>query len=283
MNELPKYQVTENRIVLYENHLRKEDYAPDTIKKYVRDLRAFCAWLNGRCLEKDVASEWRDYLFNNGYSPVTVNSMLAALNGYLKFYEIGWKVKFLKIQRQMFREPNRELIQNEYMSLIEAARRAGHGRLALLMETVCATGIRVSEIRYITVDAAQTGRAEIRLKGKVRVILLPAKLCQKLLKYARKEKITSGEIFLTRGRKVISRQQIWAEMKRLCASAEVEPTKVFPHNLRHLFARTFYKVYRDIVKLADTLGHSSIETTRIYLRTTDAEYRKKLEHLGLIV
>lgn len=282
MKEFNKYRLTRETIKEYEKHLRSEDYAPDTIKKYIRDLRKFCTWMDGQLLQKELATEWRDHLFNVGYAPVTVNSMLAALNGYLRFCGLAWKVKFLRIQRQIFRDPNRELIQSEYMNLVVEARRLGRTRLALIMETVCATGIRVSEVKYITVESVQKGRAEIRLKGKIRSILLPGKLCKKLFKYIKKEKITFGEIFLTKGKKRISRQQIWAEMKRLCATAKVESTKVFPHNLRHLFARTFYRIYRDIVRLADTLGHSSIETTRIYLRSTDIEYRKKLERLGLI-
>ena len=162
------------------------------------------------------------------------------------------------------------------------ARALGQERLALLMETVCATGIRVSEVRYITVEAARFGRAEIALKGKIRTILLPGKLCRKLLKYARKNKIASGEIFLTGGGRSLSRKQIWAEMKSLGKRAGIEPSKVFPHNLRHLFARMFYKVCRDVAKLADVLGHSSIETTRIYLISTGAEHARTLERLGLV-
>lgn len=152
----------------------------------------------------------------------------------------------------------------------------------MLLETICATGIRVSEVKYITVEAAQVGRAEISLKGKLRTILLPGKLCRKLKKYARQQKNASGEIFLTRSGKSLSRRQIWAEMKRLCKVAGVAPSKVFPHNLRHLFARTFYKVCRDVVKLADVLGHSSIETTRIYLISTGVEHMKILSRMRLI-
>ena len=166
--------------------------------------------------------------------------------------------------------------------LAAAAMDSGQPRLALLMETICGTGIRVSEVRYITVEAAVAGRAEIALKGKIRTIMLPGKLCRKLVKYARKKKIASGEIFLTRSGKSLSRRQIWAEMKAVCAQAGVEPSKVFPHNLRHLFATTFYRACRDIVKLADVLGHSSINTTRIYLITTGTEHARTLERLGLV-
>lgn len=208
--------------------------------------------------------------------------MLAALNGFLRFLGLEYRVKFLKIQRRLFRDQSRELTREEYGLLVSAARAEGRERLALLMESVCATGVRVSEVKYLTVEAARAGRAEIALKGKIRVILLTNKLCRKLLKYARKNKIASGEIFITRSGKGMSRRQIWAEMKALCKAAGVDAEKVYPHNLRHLFARTFYKACGDIARLADVLGHSSIETTRIYLLTTGAEHTKQLERLGLV-
>ena len=191
-------------------------------------------------------------------------------------------MKALKIQRKLFRDDRKELTREEYQRLLDSAHELGRERLALLLETICATGIRVSEVKYITVEAAQVGRAEISLKGKLRTILLPGKLCRKLKKYARQQKNASGEIFLTRSGKSLSRRQIWAEMKRLCKVAGVAPSKVFPHNLRHLFARTFYKVCRDVVKLADVLGHSSIETTRIYLISTGVEHMKILSRMRLI-
>ena len=188
----------------------------------------------------------------------------------------------MRVQRQIFRRRDKELTKEEYTRLLDTAQDLGRERLALLMETICATGIRVSEVRYITVEAAQVGRAEIALKGKIRTILLPGKLRRKLLKYARKQKNGSGEIFLTRTGKGMSRRQIWAEMKSICKKAGVAPSKVFPHNLRHLFARTFYKVCRDVVQLADVLGHSSVETTRIYLATTGDEYVRRMDRLGLV-
>ena len=177
----------------------------------------------------------------------------------------------------------RELTREEYGRLVSTAERLGREWLALLLETICATGIRVSEVRYLTVEAAARGRAEISLKGKIRTILLPGKLCRKLLKYARRQKIASGEVFLTRSGRGLSRKQIWAEMKSLCGKAGVEPSKVFPHNLRHLFARTFYKVCRDVAKLADVLGHSSLETTRLYLISTGQEHARTLERLHLLI
>ena len=233
---------------------------------------------------KEAAAGWREHLAAQGYSPATVNSMLAALNSMFRF--LAWeecRVKFLKIQRRMFREPDRELTRSEYDRLLAAAQAAGLERLALLMETICATGVRVSEVKYFTVESARRGRAEIRLKGKIRTILLPNKLCRKLLKYAKKQKTVSGEIFLTRNGTSLSRRQIWAELKQLCRRAGVSPSKVFPHNLRHLFATTFYKACKDIVRLADVLGHSSIETTRLYLVTTGTEHIRLLEKLGLVL
>lgn len=206
-----------------------------------------------------------------------------AVNQFFKF--LGWQecvVKGLRIQRKLFRDDRRELTRNEYERLLAAAHGLGRERLALLMETICATGIRVSEVRYITVEAVASGRAEISLKGKLRTILIPGKLCRKLKKYVKQQKIASGEVFLTRSGKRMSRKQIWAEMKAVCRKAEVAPSKVFPHNLRHLFARIFYQVCRDVVKLADVLGHSSIETTRIYLSSTGAEHARQLDRLGLV-
>lgn len=226
---------------------------------------------------------WKERLLAERRTPSTVNAALSALNGLFRF--LGWegcRARFVKVQRQLFRDPARELSRTDYDRLIAAARELGRERLALVMETICATGIRVSEVCSITVEAAQRGRAEISLKGKIRVILIPTKLARKLLKYAKKNKTISGEIFLTGNGKSLSRRQIWAEMKRLCVHAGVEPSRVFPHNLRHLFATAYYRAYRDIAKLADVLGHSSIETTRIYLLTSGAEHQRQLDQLGLV-
>ena len=209
--------------------------------------------------------------------------MLAAVNAFFRF--AGWeecRVRALRLQRRMFREPERELSREEYLRLLETARGRGQERLALLMETICATGIRVSEVRDITVEAVRAGRAEIALKGKIRTILLPGKLCRKLRKYAAARGIASGQVFLTRTGNSLSRKQIWAEMKALCQAAGVPASRVFPHNLRHLFARAFYRACRDVAKLADVLGHSSVETTRIYLLSTGAEHARYLEGLGLV-
>ena len=275
--------ITAKDLRCYIEHLEKEERSTGTIEKYSRDIHAFAAWLDGREVTKELVCGWKKILLDRGQAPTTVNSKLSAINGLLEVLGL-WecKVKFLKIQRKTFRESSRELTRDEFRRLVETAQGQGQERLALLLETICATGIRVSEVQYITVEATLQGRADIFLKGKIRTILLPNKLRQKLLKYAKKHKITSGEIFLTRSGKSLSRRQIWREMKSLCKVAEIEPSKVFPHNLRHLFATVFYRSTRDITKLADLLGHSSIETTRIYLITNGSEHARQLERLRLV-
>nr|WP_296488365.1 tyrosine-type recombinase/integrase [uncultured Acetatifactor sp.] len=279
----------------YREYMRREEYTEGTIQKYLRDIRSFAAWKTERengehtlsagnvVVDKEAAARWKAYLVEEGYAPVTVNAMLSSLNSF--FSVQGWeecKVKFLKIQRRTFRDQDRELTRAEYKKLLECAGKLDNPRLAILLETICGTGIRVSEVKYITVEAVRKRRADISLKGKIRTILLPGKLCKKLKDYAKKRKIKSGEIFVTRTGKSLCRRQIWGEMKKLCEKAGVNSSKVFPHNLRHLFARTFYSLNRDIVKLADVLGHSSIETTRIYLISTGENHARQMERLGLI-
>ena len=263
---------------------QEEERSPGTIENYLRHIRAFYIWMGKEEVTKERTVIWKEHLIRQGYCPATINAMIVSLNRFLGF--LGWqdcKVKTLRIQRKMFREDRRELSRLEYERLIETARDLGRERLVLLMETICSTGIRVSEIKYITVEALRAGKAEITLKGKIRTILLPGKLAKKLLKYAKKQKTVSGEIFLTRNGTGLSRKQIWAEMKSICAKAGVAASKVFPHNLRHLFARLFYRICRDIVRLADVLGHSSINTTRIYLVSSGTEHARHLEKLGLVV
>ena len=277
-------RITETNVTAYTAYLKRIERSNNTIEKYHRDVLSFARWLNNRSVDCENVVEWKQYLLQKGYAPATINSMLIAVN---RFFDImGWadcKVNTLKLQKRLFREENRELTKEEYSRLVETAVQEGKKRLALLMETICATGIRVSEVQYITVEAAQQGRAEISLKGKIRTILLPGKLCKKLLKYAKKQKTVSGKIFLTRNGTGLSRKQIWAEMKEICRAAGVAASKVFPHNLRHLFAKTFYRVTHDVAKLADLLGHSSIETTRIYLLSTGSEHEMLINKLKLII
>ncbi|WP_087064312.1 tyrosine-type recombinase/integrase [Intestinibacillus massiliensis] len=278
-----EHKLTGAQIAAFGRYLREEEQSPGTREKYCRDVRAFAAWLDGRSLTKEIVTAWKEHLTVEQYAPVTINAMLASIHAYLRFTGRGeCRVKYLKLQRRLFRDGRRELTREEYSRLLDTARTLGRERLALVMEAMGATGVRVSEVKYITVEAVLTGRAEIFLKGKVRTILLPGKLCRKLLKYAKRKKIASGEIFLTRDGGSLSRKQIWAEMKALSQRAGVADSKVFPHNLRHLFATAFYRACKDIAKLADLLGHSSIETTRIYLVSTGAEHSRQLERLGLV-
>ncbi len=275
--------VTIADIERFAQYLKEMEYAKGSMEQYLRDVRAFAAWTEGEPVTKDALVRWKEHLQGKGYQAGTVNGKLASLNAFFKF--AGWEglhLRYLKVQRRLFRSAERELDRSEYARLIETAERAGKRRLALLMETICATGIRVSEARHITAEAVRRGRADIRCKGKIRTILLPEKLCRKLQRYAKKEKISSGEIFVTRTGRGLTRRQIWAEMKSLCAEAGVALSKVYPHNLRHLFARTFYRIYKDVVRLADVLGHSSVDTTRIYLVSTGAELACQIERLGLV-
>lgn len=275
--------LTEGKIAAYARSLREAERACATVEKYLRDIRAFAAWLGGNPVTRERAAAWKERLLEDACAPATVNAKLSALNGLMKF--LGWedcRVKFLKVQRRVFRDAARELGRAEYDRLLEAARGRGREQLALIMEALCSAGLRVSEARYITVEAARAGRADIRLKGKIRTVLLTGRLCRKLLKFAQRQKIASGAIFRGPEGRPISRFRIWREMKRLCGAAGVAPSKVFPHNLRHLFAATFYRHTRDIVKLADVLGHSSINTTRVYLLATGVEHASLLEKLGLV-
>ena len=275
--------LTASMLTEYDRWLRREERSDATREKYLRSVRAFAGWLGGAEVTKEAVTEWKAQLAAQRRAPSTVNTALAALNGLFRF--LGWedcRAKFLKVQRRIFRAAERELTRAEYDRLLTAAQSAGDTRLALLMESICATGIRVSEVKYLTVEAAQCGRAEVALKGKIRTVLLPAKLCRKLLKYAKKQKIARGEIFLTAGGTSISRYKIWADMNKLAKLSGVAPSKVFPHNLRHLFAVVFYEKCHDIARLADLLGHSNIETTRIYLIEPGSICRRQLERMQLV-
>lgn len=272
------------QIEAYTSYLRSEEKAASTIANYLRDVRFFLTWLDGRPVTKEIVSGWKEHMLEQKLAPTTVNARLSSLNSLLGF--LGWsdcRVKSVKIQQRVFRDASRELTKEEYVRLLNAAGELGHEHLELMMETLCATGIRVSELRYITVEVARSQQTSVALKGKVRTIMLPAKLSRKLLKFAKKNNITTGVIFRTKKGKAVSRCQVWREMKALCKTAGVAPSKVFPHNLRHLFATVFYRVCHDIVKLADMLGHSSISTTRIYLLSTGTEHARQLEKLNLVL
>lgn len=276
-------RMTMDSIQQFLAYLRQEERSPATLEKYGCALRRFYTWLSeNRVVDKPTVISYKNTLLQQ-YSPSSANGALAAINGFMKFQ--GWHdcvVKQFRIQRRVFSSPDKELTKAEYLRLVASAERKGEMRLSLLLQLVASTGIRVSEVQYITVEAVRQTQVEIRLKGKVRTILLPGKLCRKLQKYCQTKKISSGSIFRTRSGRAINRKEIWVQMKRLCRTAAVPADKVFPHNLRHLFARVFYSVQRDIAKLADLLGHSSVETTRIYLMSSGTEHRKVLEQLGLI-
>ena len=278
-----KMQLTQREFDQFEDYLRHDEREESTIEAYLRSLTRFAEWADGRAVTKELAMEWKTALAEAGYRPISVNAMLAAVN---KFFTCmgreDCKVKYLKLQRQMFRKSEKDLSKEEYQRLVQAAHEKGYLRMELILETICATGIRVGELKYITVEAVRAGVAEIALKGKIRTILLPHRLCRKLQKDAKQQKIASGKLFLTQDGLPVSRQSIWTRMKALCEAAGVERSKAFPHNLRSLFARSFYGSCHDVVRLADVLGHSSIETTRIYLMSTGKEYLRQLDKLGLV-
>ena len=266
----------------FENWLREREKSEKTVEKYVRDVKKFLPWCEG-VLSKEKVLAYKEHL-KKGYMPKSVNSMLSAVNSFLDFTgKRGCKVKLLKLQNQSFANSDKTLTKKEYERLVESAKKTGKLRLYYLLQTMCATGIRVSELRFITVEALKSGSCVIDLKGKIRPLFIPKKLSKALLSYCRAKKITSGSVFVTKNGKPLDRSNIWAEMKRLCKAAGVEPGKVFPHNLRHLFARCFYAATKDIAKLSDILGHSSINTTRIYVMDTGDTHRRQLERLGLLL
>lgn len=264
------------------DYLRREEKSPATMEKYLRDVRVFYAYAGSNEITKGLVVEWKKHLVESGYAVRSINSMLASLNSLLDFLGgSDCKVKAIRQQKQVYCTEEKELSKAENMRLLEAAK--NKPQLQLVMQTICGTGIRVSELKFFTVECVIQGEVVVSCKGKTRTILIPGKLRKRLLDYAKKEKIRSGVIFITRNGRPLNRSSIWAQMKALCVEAGVNPSKVFPHNLRKLFARTFYSIEKDIAKLADILGHSSIDTTRIYIMTTGTEHRKKIERLGLLV
>lgn len=275
--------ITEREIISFRGALIEEEKSAATVPKYVRDLRAFARFAADGAVDKELVIRYKQELVER-YAPASVNSMLAAVNRF--FRHKGWHdcvVKTVRVQRQNFRDRDRELSRNEYYRLVEAARRRKDDRLCLLMQTICATGIRVGELRFITVESLETGRATVSLKGKTRQVLLPRALVRELRRYAQQRGLQTGSIFVTRSGVPLDRSNILHAMKALCETAGVARGKVFPHNLRHLFACLYYKVSKDLSRLADLLGHSSVNTTRIYTSVNGSEQARQIERLGLVL
>ena len=275
--------ITARMIAEFREHLILEERSEITVEKYIRDVKAFAKYTQNSAITKETVIAYKQHLQEN-YAVRSVNSMLASINSLFAF--LGWhdlKVKSLKLQQQVFCPEEKELTKAEYARLCRTAERKHNERLNLILQTICGTGIRVSELQYITVEAAKNGEAVVNCKAKTRSVFIVKELKQKLLRYAAEQNIKNGMIFVTRTGKPISRTNIWREMKALCEEANVNPQKVFPHNLRHLFARVFYGIEKDIAKLADILGHSSINTTRIYIISTGTEHRQRMENMRLII
>lgn len=275
--------LTADIIENFRKNLELQEKSTSTIEKYIRDVKAFSVYAENAAITKEKVIAYKKYLGNN-YAVRSVNSMLASINSLFSF--LGWhdlRVKSLKLQQQVFCPEEKELTKAEYARLCKTAERKHNERLNLILQTICGTGIRVSELQFITVEAVKNGEAIVNCKAKTRAVFIVKELKQKLLRYAAEQNIKSGMIFVTRTGKPISRTNIWREMKALCVEANVNPEKVFPHNLRHLFARVFYGIEKDIAKLADILGHSSINTTRIYIISTGTEHRKRMENMRLIL
>ena len=276
-------QLNQEQIRNFEAYLFSEERSAATVEKYLHDLGVFYAFMNGKELTKTAVLEYKSNLLIK-YAVTSANSMLAAVNAFFRY--LGWYelcVKQYKIQKSAFCPEEKELTKAEYIRLIEAARRKGNERLNFIIQTICGSGIRVSELQFITAEAVQRGEAFVNCKGKNRRIFIVAELRKKLLQYIKTQNIKSGAVFVTKNGKPVSRHNIWRDMKALCNDAGVSPSKVFPHNLRHLFARTFYRLEKDIAKLADILGHTSINTTRIYIVTTATEHKRKMENMRLII
>lgn len=268
----------------FQRQLQERECAETTVAKYMHDVTLLSAYCGGEIADKATLIAFKEHLQEQGYALSSVNSMLAAVNSFLGY--IGrpeWRLRYLKAPRSMFRGQEKELTRQEYERMVSAAKERGNERLELLVQTICATGIRVSEVRAVTVDSLRRGWAEIRSKGRIRTILLPKKLCRALLAYCRRCGVRSGQVFVTRTGRPLDRSNIWKMMKRLGELARVKGTKVYPHNLRHLFARTYYRAYKDIVRLADILGHASIDTTRIYTVQSGEEQQRQMERLPLLI
>ena len=275
-------KITTEIIKSFNNYLINEEKAVATVNKYLHDVGEFQIWLGEQELTKTAVLAYKSYLCVH-YAPASVNAALSSLNSFFNFMEwYDLRVKNLKIQKQIFASTDKELTKAEYDRLLQAAKQKKNERLYLLMQTICSTGIRVSEVCYVTVEAVARGVAEINCKGKRRQVFLPRQLCQILKQYIKGQKIKSGAVFITKNGNPLDRSNIWSDMKKLCKAANVSEKKVFPHNLRHLFARTYYSLQKDIVRLADILGHSNVNTTRIYTMETGEIHRRQIQKLGLL-
>ena len=275
--------ISKELLQTFKESLFNEEKSYATIQKYVRDVQALADWLSEESVTKALLVQYKKHL-TEIYAPSSVNATIASLNHFFDFCgACELKLKTLKLQRQVFAHSENELSKSEYQRLLNAAISRKNERLYLLMQTICSSGIRVSELKYVTVGAIMTGRAEISLKGKRRTVFLSDSLCKQLKRFAKEQKIKSGPVFITKNGNPLDRSNIWSDMKKLCKDANVSPNKVFPHNLRHLFARTYYSIQKDIVRLADILGHSSINTTRIYTMESGETHRKQLQRLGLLL
>ena len=277
-------KITNNLINKFKEYLVSEEKSTATLEKYIRDITAFLQWLSGSELDKTAVLGYKEHLISADYAPASINSMLSSINSfftYNEWYEL--RVKALKIQRQIFANKDKELTKEEYKRLLKTAEKRNNEQLCLLMQTICSSGLRVSELSAVTVEAVRIKKATINCKGKMRIVILPDDLCRTLIRYIREQKITSGAVFVTRNGRPLDRSNIWRMMKSLCEQAGVSKEKVFPHNLRHLFARTFYSIEKDIVRLADVLGHSSVNTTRIYTMENYEHHRKLIQKLGLLL
>lgn len=279
---MKQQSITQKTINLFHTFLIREEKSTTTIDKYMRDTHAFIRFIGKSALSKETVLAYKQYLLDSKYAVRSINSILASVNSFLDFLgHPEYKVKNIKIQRQIYCTEDKELTRSEYFRLLSAAKK--RPQLRLIMETICSTGIRISELKYFTFEAVLKGEIVVNCKNKTRTILVPGKLRKLLLDYSKRHGISTGVIFVTRTGKPLNRSNIWSQMKGLCEEAGVKSSKVFPHNLRKLFARTFYGIEKDIAKLADILGHSSINTTRIYIITTGAEHRRKIENLGLVI
>ena len=276
-------KITNELIQKFKEYLIEEEKSAATLDKYIRDVNTFMAWCENKELRKSLVLEYKQEIIEK-YAPASVNSIISSLNSFFAYTEwYDLKVKSIKIQKQIFANKDKELTKTEYERLLKAAKSKNNQRLYYLMQTICSSGLRVSELKYVTCDAVRCGQATINCKGKMRIVILPKQLCKMLKDYIKENDIKRGSVFVSKNGKPLDRSNIWSDMKKLCESAGVSKDKVFPHNLRHLFARTYYSLQKDVVRLADILGHSNVNTTRIYTMESGIVHRQQIQKLGLLL